>query len=162
MTTDQPETPVPAFVPVPFDYDVWRAEEAKRRAEFVAQLVPLKAALFDFLETNGIVLVTVDFDGCGDSGQIEGMTAFDEHGEVALPECGFVAPGADSEATADASGPIEGAIESLAYDLLETEHGGWENNDGAYGEFRFDVLARSITLECNLRFTSSELHGSNW
>ncbi len=161
MTTDQPEAPVSAFAPVPFDYDAWRADEAKRRAEFAAQLVPLKANLFDFLEATGIVLVTVDFDGCGDSGQIEGMTAFDEHGEVALPTTGFVAPDAD-EATSDASGPIEDAIETLAYDLLETEHGGWENNDGAYGEFRFDVVARSISLECNMRFTSSELHESNW
>ena len=161
MTTHQPETPVPAFVPVPFDYDAWRAEESKRRAEFAAQLVPLKAGLFDFLEANGIVLVTVDFDGCGDSGQIEGMTAFDEHGEVALPATGFGAPDA-AEAAADASSPIADVIETLAYDLLETEHGGWENNDGAYGEFRFDVVARSITLECNMRFTSSELHESNW
>lgn len=158
MTTDQPATPVPAFVPVQFDYDAWRAEEAKRRTEFAAQLVPLKAALFDILESNGIVLVSVDFDGCGDSGQIEGITAFDEHGEVALPTTGFGSPGA----TADASSPIADAIETLAYDLLETEHGGWENNDGAYGEFRFDVLARSIKLECNMRFTSSELHESNW
>lgn len=161
MTTNQPASPVPAFVPVPFDYDAWRAEEAKRRAEFAAQLVPLKASLFDFLEATGVVLVTVDFDGCGDSGQIEGIIAFDEHGEVALPATGFVAPGADEAATVD-SAPIEGAIETLAYDLLETEHGGWENNDGAYGQFRFDVVARSITLECNMRFTSSELHESNW
>lgn len=160
MTTNQPETPAPTFVPVPFDYDAWRAEEAKRRAEFAAQLVPLKASLFNFLAANGIVLVTVDFDGCGDSGQIEGITAFDEHGEVALPATGFVAPDVD-EAAADASGPIEGAIETLVYDLLQTEHGGWENNDGAYGEFRFDVVARSITLESNMRFTSSELHESN-
>ena len=162
MTTDQPETPVPAFVPVPFDYDAWRAEEAKRRAEFAAQLVPLKAALFDFLEANGIVLETVDFDGCGDSGQIEGITAFDEHGEVALPATGFAAPDADGETSADATGPTADAIETLAYDLLETEHGGWENNDGAYGQFRFDLVARSITLECNMRFTSSELLESNW
>lgn len=162
MTTHQPETPVPAFVPVPFDYDAWRAEEAKRRADFAAQLVPLKASLFDFLETNGIVLMTVDFDGCGDSGQIEGISAFDEHGEVALPENGFVAPDADGEVTSAVSEAIEGTIETLAYDLLQTEHGGWENSDGAYGEFRFDVVARSITLQCNMRFTSSELHESNW
>ncbi|MGE0775582.1 MAG: DUF6878 family protein, partial [Sphingomonadaceae bacterium] len=120
MITVQPETPAPSFAPVQFDYETWRAEEAKRRAEFAAQLIPLKASLFDFLEESGIVLVTVDFDGCGDSGQIEGMTAFDEHGEVALPESGFVAPYIDGEAAADASGPIEGAIETLAYDLLQT------------------------------------------
>jgi hypothetical protein len=35
---------------------------------------------------------------------------------------------------------------------LNEEHGGWENSDGAYGEFRFDVGARSIHLEFNARF----------
>lgn len=33
-----------------------------------------------------------------------------------------------------------------------------ENNDGAYGEFCFDARARSIHLEFNERFTSSELY----
>ena len=42
--------------------------------------------------------------------------------------------------------------------LLSSDlHGGWENNDGAYGEFCFDASARCIHLEFNERFTSSEL-----
>ena len=48
-------------------------------------------------------------------------------------------------------------VEQLAYDLLADTHGGWENNDGAYGEFCFDASARCIHLEFNERFTSSEL-----
>lgn len=162
MTIVQPETPAPALAPVQFDYDAWFAEAAKHRADFAAELIPLKACLFDFLEIHGIVLVTVDFDGCGDSGQIETISAFDEHGEVALPGDGFVAPAATDAPPTGAPEPIRDAIETLAYDLLETEHGGWEINDGAYGEFRFDVIFRSITLECNMRFTSSELHQSSW
>jgi len=56
---------------------------------------------------------------------------------------------------------LEDVVEQLAYDLLSDTHGGWENNDGAYGEFCFDASARSIHLEFNERFTSSELttHG---
>jgi len=43
------------------------------------------------------------------------------------------------------------AIEKLAYDFLEEVHDGWENEDGAYGEFIFDVGERAIRLEYNER-----------
>ena len=52
---------------------------------------------------------------------------------------------------------LEDVVEQLAYDFLSDTHGGWENNDGAWGEFCFDAAARCIHLEFNERFTSSEL-----
>ena len=52
---------------------------------------------------------------------------------------------------------LEDVVEQLAYDFLSDTHGGWENNDGAYGEFCFDAGVRCIHLEFNERFTSSEL-----
>lgn len=48
------------------------------------------------------------------------------------------------------------AIERLAYDFLEETHGGWENNEGAYGDFLFDVTERTITLNYNERIDTSE------
>jgi hypothetical protein len=33
------------------------------------------------------------------------------------------------------------AIETLCYSYLEQEHGGWENNDGAFGTFELDIAA---------------------
>jgi hypothetical protein len=53
---------------------------------------------------------------------------------------------------------LEDVVEQLAYDFLSDTHGGWENNDGAWGEFCFDAAARCIHLEFNERFTSSELY----
>lgn len=47
-------------------------------------------------------------------------------------------------------------VETLVYALLEQTHCGWENNEGAYGEFTFDVGDRSITLDYNERIESSE------
>ncbi len=47
--------------------------------------------------------------------------------------------------------PVRDAIEKLAYDFLEEVHDGWENEDGAYGEFVFDVAERTIRLEYNER-----------
>lgn len=164
MTTDQPANPEPQVTPYHFDYDAWLAEDAKRRAALAEELIDLKAKLFDSLEASGIVLVTVTFDGCGDSGQIEDIAAFDEHGQVDLK--GITLPALDGQPTdvpdAAVADPIADAIETLAYDLLESEHGGWENNDGAYGEFTFDVVSRTIALEHNQRFTSSELYTHAW
>ncbi|MEQ1518940.1 MAG: DUF6878 family protein, partial [Usitatibacteraceae bacterium] len=39
---------------------------------------------------------------------------------------------------------------------------GWENNDGAYGEFTFTVSDQSIALDYNERFTSSEHFAHEW
>lgn len=164
MTTDQPASPEPTVTPVHFDYAAWFAEDAKRRAAFAEELVNLKANLFDTLEDRGIVLVTVTFDGCGDSGQIEDVSAVDEHGSVDLTGITLPQPNcqAGGSPEPDAPGLVANAIETLAYDLLESEHGGWENNDGAYGEFTFDVVNRTIALEHNQRFTSSELYTREW
>lgn len=164
MTTDQPASPETIVTPYRFDHEAWLIEVAKRRAEFAEEMAALKTRLFDTLASHGIVRVTVNFDGCGDSGQIEDIIAFDEHGQVELKGHALPAPDSDPDGIpeAEAAEPIEDAIESLAYDLLESEHGGWENNDGAYGEFTFDVATRKITLEHNERFTSSELYTHEW
>jgi hypothetical protein len=51
---------------------------------------------------------------------------------------------------------VREALEALAYALLEQTHCGWENNEGAYGEFTFDVDERTVTLDYNERYESSE------
>ncbi|WP_245297064.1 MULTISPECIES: DUF6878 family protein [Rhodomicrobium] len=51
---------------------------------------------------------------------------------------------------------IATAVESLAYDVLEKTHCGWENDDGAYGDITFDVAEYRITLDYNKRYTASE------
>ena len=164
MTTDQPASPEPQVTPFKFDYDAWLVEDAKRRAAFAQEIVQLKAGLFDVLEAHGITLVTVAFDGCGDSGQIESIDAFTEQGEIALPKIDLPAPDGTPEANTDAvkPQPLAEAIETIAYDLLESAHGGWENNEGAYGEFRFDLASRTITLGCNIRISSADYTETSW
>lgn len=51
--------------------------------------------------------------------------------------------------------PIRDALEALCYGCLAQSHAGWENNDGAFGEFRIDVAKRTIELEFNGRFTDT-------
>lgn len=110
--------------------------------------------IFAALAALGIETVEVDFDGCSDSGQIESIVAFGEtdrlSGEVTIitAENG----GEDELRTV----PLTEAVDDLCYTLLETTHGGWENNDGAYGAIIFDVADYSITLDYNERYTASE------
>lgn len=116
-----------------------------------------KAAVFDTLAAAGISSVNVTFDGEGDSGQIESIDAYkEESGDPhPLPETAVEIQQASWNAEKlDASTcPLREAIERLCYDYLEISHGGWENNDGACGEFQFNVRARTIDLEFNARFS---------
>jgi len=142
----------------------YTAYEAKRAAmtRLEAEILPRnKTALFDALAGAGIATVIVRFDGCGDSGQIESIDAYGRgNTEVGLPattvtmsEVTFDGP----TVTAEPRNPRD-AIETMAYAFLEQTHDGWENDDGAYGEFIFDVAERSITLDYNERYTLTNCH----
>jgi hypothetical protein len=135
--------------------------EAKRLAHdrLNAELQPRnKQALFDALAAAGVTLVVVAFDGYGDSGQIESIEAKSGEGIVAMPEGEIeIACALWDQIEPDRSNvSIAGGIERLAYDLLGDTHCGWENNDGAYGDFTFDVTERTITLDYNERYTACE------
>ncbi|HXW70986.1 MAG TPA: hypothetical protein VEK34_06065 [Methylocella sp.] len=137
----------------PSDWETNRAAQERLRAE----LQPLnKAALFDALMAAGVTLVIVSFDGYGDSGQIESVEVKAGDTVVPMPECTIEI----AEAAWDQPEPnrtcvsIADAIERLVYDLLNDAHCGWENDDGAYGDFTFDVAERTITLDYNERYTA--------
>ena len=135
--------------------------ETKRAAQdrLHAELQPLnKATLFDALATAGVTLIVVSFDGYGDSGQIENVEVKAGDTVISMPQ-GTVEI---AEAVWDQAMPnrttisIADLVERLVYDLLTDTHCGWENNDGAYGEFTFDIAERTITLDCNERYTASD------
>lgn len=139
----------------------YAALDAAHRA-LSAKLHPAnKAALFAVLAATGIARVTVAFDGYGDSGQIESIDAVGaDGGTMELPATSLAfgrAQWGEAKPRSEEMTAAE-AIERLAYDLLGDAHPGWEINDGAYGSFTFDVAGGTITLDCNLRFTASDLH----
>jgi hypothetical protein len=106
-----------------------------------------KNAVFDTLAEIGIHTVTVGFDGYGDSGQIESIEAFDAGNSPAVLPDNRPVRFQGVEAT------LREAIETMAFAYLEETHGGWENDDGAFGTFVFTVADRTITLDHNARFT---------
>lgn len=145
--------PAPAFDPENF---IARYQAYEQRA---AELHPAnKASLFAALAGAGIVKVTVTFDGYGDSGQIDNVEL---NGDAAtLPDIPVELARTDFGSTEveRRTEPLNEAIETFCYALLESTHGGWENNDGAYGEFVFDVVAGTIMLDFNYRIETSENH----
>jgi hypothetical protein len=119
-----------------------------------------KSVVFDALAAAGLTRITVEFDGAGDSGQIDDVTAYADDVCANVPETSLTIHRAMQDAgrlgTAKASLPS--ALEILCYDYLTQCHDGWENNDGACGTFEFDVPNRSIHLDFNERFTDTTHH----
>ena len=119
-----------------------------------------KGAVFDVLADEGIERVTITFDGEGDSGQIEELVAYKDGQPVEMPVVSLTLHSVEwgSDTVTTALSALSEAIEKLCYGFLGQEHGGWENNDGAYGDFIFTVAERRIELEFNSRFVDSTLH----
>jgi hypothetical protein len=138
-----------------FDKRYKQYEEAQNKANELN-----KAAVFDVLAESGIQYVSVDFEGEGDDGQIEEVNASKNDQPVAMPESSlpFHVVAWGSETITSTTTPLSEAIERLCYDYLSQEHGGWENNDGGYGNFTFDVAARTINLDFNARYSDSTRH----
>jgi hypothetical protein len=125
------------------------------------ELLPAnKAALFDALAAGGISQVVVHFDGYGDSGQIEDVVTQIGEVTVELPDdrIQIADPIWGSIEVERQTVTIREAVETLVYALLRQTHDGWENNDGAYGDFTFDVAEQTITLDYNERYTDSTYH----
>lgn len=91
------------------------------------------------LKEAGVASVHIDYDGCGDSGQIESVAYLDAEGK----SCSLVSRTTISE----------DQLMDLFYDLTQARHPGWENNDGAFGEFEWDLKADTLSHVHNDRFT---------
>lgn len=149
------ETPAPAFDPTSF------AARLKAYEQRAAELHPAnKTALMIALRDAGITCVTVRFDGYGDSGQIEdvGVRAGEEEAELPPTNVEIARTDFHSDEIERLTQPLNDAVETVSYELLEEKHGGWENNAGAYGEIVFDVAADRIVVDFNYRVETSENH----
>lgn len=129
-------------------------EQSKKQADAA------RGTVVSFLRQMGVESVTVEFDGSGDSGQIERVDYSPEQSE------GFgdtEVPGTEHE-TSEWTGSgyrkvtrdstIRDLIEMLCYKILSFEHGGWEINEGSYGDFEIDVNNDTISLTYNQRVES--------
>ncbi len=114
-----------------------------------------KAAIFPALAAANIACVTIEYDGGGDEGNLEPPQAFDADNQpLEFPDTkvAIVTLGFDNLTRNEETHSLCDAIESAACTLLETTHGGWEDNEGACGLITFAVASQTITLEHRSRF----------
>jgi hypothetical protein len=118
----------------------------------------LKDIVFDLLAKKNIAKFTVNFDGSGDSGQIDSIDLPDEIIEEAVvgvkTSSGIRYSSTGTEEMYDEAKNIGDVIESVCYQVLQNNVcSGWEIDDGSFGEFLFDVKKRKVKLEFNERIT---------
>lgn len=113
--------------------------------------------IFDIMEQEGVKSFEVSFEGSGDSGQVEDISLDGKLLDRKMEGC-KVSNGTRWDPKTKKSTPIwehnvslQSLIESVCYDVLEANFGGWEINDGSYGTFTFDVKKRKVSLTMNER-----------
>jgi hypothetical protein len=153
-----PMTPTPSspfVVPSPAE---WKQKERAYREHAKTALENNKQVLFNLLAAHGITTVIVSFEGYGDSGQIEDVVAQASDATIDLPDgqIEILHPAWGSAEIGQKTCTLQEAIEDMSYALLEQTHCGWEINDGAYGDFTFNVEERAIMLDYNERYAASE------
>jgi hypothetical protein len=91
-----------------------------------------RAELLQHLQKLGVETVTAEYNGSGDEGQIETP----EFEPVEVPH------------------DVVMAVENLFYGILGELYGGWEINEGSFGQIVWDVREDRINLVYNGRIES--------
>ena len=157
--TNSPATPEPRLIALPVTMSGIVAEIEAEKMQRAALRPANKSAVFAALAGAGIATIAVSFDGYGDSGQVESIDARDaSNADVLLPDqtISIVAIVWGQSEPESREMTLSEAIEHLVYDALSETHGGWELNEGAYGEFVFDVPTQEIRLDYHERMTVTE------
>jgi hypothetical protein len=154
MTDRNPSDPVPPITVVE-DF----AAKYQQDQRLLADARPINcAAVFAALAEAGVTHLIITFDGYGDSGQIEDIEtkAGDETVDLPPTDVEWTAPVSDGSEPKRSRLALREAIENIVYDCLEETHGGWEIDEGSFGDLTFTVAERTITLDYNGRYTASE------
>ena len=136
-------------------FQSYEEQQRRRRALQPGVNAHNKSAIFSALSACDVTSIVVTFDGYGDSGQLDEPCYF--RGDEAVEEPALQVE--IQKVLADGSGvetralPVREAVEGICYALLREHHPGWENNDGAFGEFKFDVAEDVIRYSHSSRYT---------
>lgn len=99
----------------------------RMRAEEASELAAIRAELLRSLRSAGVAEIVACYDGCGDSGNIDGME-FHPAG---------IAP----------AGGTETRMADFAWSFVHHRHPGFENNEGGFGELRWDLSVDTISVD---------------
>lgn len=163
METDNQSTATSSEVSTDLSKILSGLEQQKVNAQ--SRLTTNRRRIHRALKRLGATKVVVTYSGSGDSGQIDSVEIL--KGDLAIKPAKNIrvltsvsrfdhtsSRWIDNEK--NKSVPVQEALETLVYDWLESEHGGWENNDGASGECTIDVKGDSFLLEHTWYYTESE------
>ena len=125
------------------------ASYAEMQAQSLQRIEAVKPRLILALKDIGAERVTVEYDGEGDSGQIESITATGIDGEaVDLKRPHRISYG-EAQPSCET---LEALIEAFVWDVLGLFHDGFENDDGGYGRLTISVGRSIFLLEHRERF----------
>jgi hypothetical protein len=137
-----------------------------QQAAHQARMQEIKPFVLEQLRRNGVRTVHAQYDGEGDSGQINEITGCDANNQdVDLHSFKAEMPSDDSPLAALLGrlfGPcsLENLVETYTWEILGAYHAGFENNDGGYGELTIDVKAGTVSLEHNERYINVHWTGT--
>jgi hypothetical protein len=135
----------------------------KRKQEKKEEVKVTRNALMEVLLKHNVKEVVVGFDGSCDSGSIERFE-YQAAKEIKGDEIVLGTLKTKTEwctkkqnfVTSTKESTLNDMVEEVCYDLLEISHGGWEINEGSYGEFLIEPKEDKISLTFNRRFESVE------
>jgi hypothetical protein len=107
----------------------------KWAAERDAENTEVRAALLAQLRALGVTEVTAEYEGYGDSGNVEDITL--QPTEIVIPS------------------ELSSQLDEFAWAFAYQQHPGLENNDGGYGTLTWDIVKDSIDLDHADRFVDS-------
>jgi hypothetical protein len=86
-----------------------------------------------------VTSVTVEYSGCGDSGDIDFIKYRDEKGiEVIVDD------------------NVDKEVSEFAWNIIDERHGGFYNNEGGNGTIDIDISKRTIDITHNDAYTEYE------
>ena len=128
-----------------------------------------KQTLCAIMEALGITSLEVEFDGSGDSGQVNGVNVYPQGKQTAFEQiqtkvfrtaCFYSSAGNRIEEQEEECAADDLAAD-FAYDVLEFKHSGWEINDGAFGTIVINANG-SGRIDYNQRITETEYEESEF
>jgi hypothetical protein len=116
-----------------------------------------KRAILKTLRERGIVTVSIEYDGEGDSGQIGDILAFDARNRSVATNQPVRLALYRGRAPSD-YGSLHQALDDFAWLILDHFHAGFQDNEGGFGTIRIDVAAGSVLLEHDYRVIDTVHH----
>lgn len=126
-----------------------------------------KAEVLEALRKIGVKKVVAEYNGSGDSGQFESITAYaDEeiqaqvdlsgHKLVATEKVGVAGGDGITETERVAERSLDSVVDDMVHDVLDHFFSGCFDNDGACGNITIDVVSGKIAVDHNWYVTETQ------